>query len=368
MYEDQTYEAILERCMDNSRPDIDKTEGNVFYTSVAPACTEFAIHYTELDGVIREGYADTCSRDNLILKCKERGLTPYPATAAILQGEFNVDIGLGQRFSLDELNYISVKYIGRGTVSGEGEEETGTYLYQMECETVGTEGNKHFGDLTAIEYISNLEVARLTEVLIPAEDEEDTEALRKRYYEGFETASFGGNKKDYRERTNALNGVGATKVIPTWNGGGTVKLIIIDSDYNKASSVLVSEVQEAIDPLEDQGNGSGIAPVGHTVTVVTATEVPISVTADIVYNEGYSWSRLGEDINAALEEYLLEMRKDWANQSFLSVRITQIEARILKIEGIVDISNTKINGSSDNLSLNFDEIPVSAEPGVMVGA
>ena len=110
MYEDQTYEAILDRLLENTRDDIDKTEGSVLYTAIAPAGLEFAIHYTELDGLIREGYADTCDRDNLILRCKERGITPYPATAAVLKGEFNVDIGVGQRFSLDELNYISESY------------------------------------------------------------------------------------------------------------------------------------------------------------------------------------------------------------------------------------------------------------------
>lgn len=287
-------------------------------------------------------------------------------TAAVLKGEFNVDIGVGQRFSLDELNYISKKYIGRGNPTEEG--GSGTYLYQMECETVGTDGNKHFGDLTAIEFITNLEIARLTEVLIPAEDEEDTEVLRARYFSSFETAPFGGNKKDYKEKANKLNGVGDTKVIPAWDGGGTVKLIIINSDFDKASDTLVSEVQEAMDPLSDRGNGSGIAPIGHTVTVVTVKEVPITVSVNIVYKEGYSWSRLGEDIKAAIEAYLLEMRKDWANQSFLSVRITQVEARLLKIEGIVDISDTKINGVADNFTLASDEIPVPSETGVVVDA
>lgn len=363
MYEDQTYEAVLERCLDNSRDDIDKTEGGVFYTAIAPACLEFAIHYTELNGIVTDGYADTCDREHLILRCKERGLSPHPATKAILKGEFNVDIGVGQRFSLDELNYISVKYIGRGE---DAESGTGLYYYQMECEAVGTEGNKYFGDLNAIEYITNLEVARLTEVLIPAEDEEDTEALRLRYFNSFETAPFGGNKKDYKEKTNALNGVGDTKVIPTWNGGGTVKLIIINSDYNKASDVLVAEVQEAMDPLDDQGNGSGIAPVGHTVTVVTVKETPIRISAKLVYKEGFSWNRIGTEIAEILEAYLLEMRKDWANQSFLSVRITQIEARILKVEGVVDISDTKINGVADNFTLEYDAIPVASELGVIV--
>lgn len=165
-----------------------------------------------------------------------------------------------------------------------------------------------------------------------------------------------------------LNGVGDTKVIPAWDGGGTVKLIIINSDFDKASDTLVSEVQEAMDPLSDRGNGSGIAPIGHTVTVVTVKEVPITVSVNIVYKEGYSWSRLGEDIKAAIEAYLLEMRKDWANQFFLSVRITQVEARLLKIEGIVDISDTKINGVADNFTLASDEIPVPSETGVVVDA
>lgn len=64
----------------------------------------------------------------------------------------------------------------------------------------------------------------------------------------------------------------------------------------------------------------------------------------------------------------MEMRKDWANQSFLSVRITQVEARLLKIEGIVDISDTKINGVADNFTLASDEIPVPSETGVVVDA
>lgn len=39
--------------------------------------------------------------------------------------------------------------------------------------------------------------------------------------------------------------------------------------------------------LRDQNNtGSGIAPIGHTVTVVTVKEVPITVTVNIVYKEG----------------------------------------------------------------------------------
>ena len=352
MYEDQTYEEIMDRAIENARDDIDTTEGSIFYSALAPAAQEFAIHYIELNGIVEQGYADTCDRDHLILRCKERGITPYEATLAVLKGKFNVDIGLDQRFSLDELNYISVEFI-------ESAEEGGVtyYYYQMECETPGTDGNRHFGEMEAIDFIDGLEVSELTELLIPGEDEEDTEVLRERYFNSFETAPFGGNKKDYREKTNALAGVGDTKVIPVWNGGGTVKLIIINSEFEKASQVLINSVQEAIDPTQD-GTGTGIAPIGHIVTVVTVREVNVSITTTLVYSEGYSWSRLKDAIEEAMEDYLLEMRRDWANQSQLTVRITQIEARLLRITGIVDISNTKINGVADNLTLEGDQIPI----------
>lgn len=95
MYEDQTYEAILDRLLENTRDDIDKTEGSVLYTAIAPAGLEFAIHYTELDGLIREGYADTCDRDNLILRCKERGITPYPATLLFILTERRISVSGG---------------------------------------------------------------------------------------------------------------------------------------------------------------------------------------------------------------------------------------------------------------------------------
>ena len=52
------------------------------------------------------------------------------------------------------------------------------------------------------------------------------------------------------------------------------------------------------------------------------------------------------------------MRKTWADNPYLVVRISQIETRILGVNGIVDIGNTKINGASDNLTLGKFEVPV----------
>ena len=44
-----------------------------------------------------------------------------------------------------------------------------------------------------------------------------TEDLRQRYFDSFEEKAFGGNVRDYLEKTNAIPGVGSTKVTRVWN-------------------------------------------------------------------------------------------------------------------------------------------------------
>lgn len=347
MYEDQTYEEILDRSLERVATDVDKREGSLVMNAIAPVSAEHANIYILLDSIIQNGYADTAIREYLVLRAKERGIIPYSATKAVLKGKFNMEIPIGSRFNLNELNYEAIAFI---------ENAEGSFYYQMECETGGTEGNKYFGALSSIEYIDGNLEGDLIELLIPAEDEEDTEALRARYLASFGSTAFGGNKQDYIEKVNAMNGVGGTVVIPVWNGGGTVKLIIIDSDYNVASSTLVATVQEAIDPAP-QGTGTGIAPIGHTVTVVSAVEKAIEITCRITFNEGYTWSQIENKAQEAIEAYLLEMRKAW-ERGGLVVRVSQIENRLLNLEGVLDVADTTINGVDDNLTLEQDELPV----------
>ena len=59
-----------------------------------------------------------------------------------------------------------------------------------------------------------------------------------------------------------------------------------------------------------------------------------------------------------MNKYLLELRKTWENESNIIVRISQIEARILNIESIFDISNTTINDTTSNIELSNNKIPV----------
>ena len=348
MYESQTYETILARTLARIATNVDKREGSLVMNSIAPVSAEHANIYILLDSILRNGYVDTAdTREYVVYRCRERGIIPYEATKATLKGKFNAEIPVGSRFSHDELNYTAIAFI-------EGIE--GYYYYQLECETAGEIGNKSFGELTPIEYIDKDLEGELIELLIPAEDEESLESLKERYLNSFEVRPFGGNKQDYTDKTKALDGVGGCIVIPVWAGGGTVKLIIIDSAYNVATPILVASVQNKMDPTP-QGEGNGIAPIGHTVTVTTPTELIVNVKAKITISEEHSWSQISSKVEETLEAYFLDLRKSWEDGNVV-VRISQIENRILDLDGVIDITDTQINGVASNLSVGQEELPV----------
>ena len=348
MYEDQTYENILARSLAKVATNVDKREGSLVMNAIAPVSAEHANIYILLDSIIRNGYVDTADiRQYVVYRCRERGINPHEATHAVLKGKFNMSIPLGSRFSHDELNYTTKEFM---------EQAEGYYYYQMECETAGEIGNRGFGELDHIEYIDKDLEGELIELLIPAEDEESIESLKKRYDSSFEGTPFGGNKKYYKDKTKALDGVGGCIVIPTWNGGGTVKLIITDSEFNKATDILVAYVQEQIDP-DPRGTGSGIAPIGHTVTVTTPEELIVNVSVRITFNVGYNWDQIKSKVISTLEEYFLELREGWENGN-LVVRISQIENRILNLEGVLDVADTTLNGLADNLVVDQEKLPV----------
>ena len=351
MYEHVTYEALLERmlnCVLEKNPNLDTREGSVIYDALAPAAVELQNLYIQLDTVLNETFADTATREYLIKRAAERGIAIDEATYAIRKGEFNIDVPIGARFSLNTLNYVVTEKISDG-------------VFRLQCETAGYVGNTESGNLLPIDYIDGLETAVLTDVLIPGEDEEDTEHFRERYFDSLNEQPFGGNIADYKSKVGAIDGVGGVKVYPTWNGGGTVKLVIIDSSYQEPSSTLIADVQEAVDPEDKQGNGTGIAPIGHIVTVVGCTDSVVNIQTSVTLQSGWDWAAVLPYVNEAIDSYFAELSSNWADLDNIIVRISQIEMRLLNLEGVLDVADTKLNGAAQNLVISADCIPVRGE-------
>ena len=404
MFEEYDFDTLLDKMLSNVDDRMDKREGSVIYDAVAPAALELANFYINLDMTLDEVFAESASYYYLIKRASERGLLPKEETNAILLMRVvpsETKISVGDRFNLDELNY---------TVTSIIDGNAGTY--QVQCETAGIVGNQQLGVLLPIETeneLNDMESATLEEVLIPGEDEEDVETFRERYFASFDNEAFGGNKADYVEKVNNIDGIGGCKPIRAWSGGynparmipnttvrtwfeqqseesigaevygwlstiynasinklltvgGTVKITIINSEFRKPSATLVQTVQEEIDPTNTTGEGDGVAPIGHVVNVVGVEEIPINVTlSDVEYETGYSFDTLKDAIETTIDNYFFDLRQAWASNDNLIVRTSQIEAQLLLMTGIVDIQGILLNGQEGNIVLDSDSIPIRGD-------
>ncbi len=345
MYEDKTYEQLLQQKLSRTANTLDKREGSIIYDALAPNALESAMIYTALDTVLNETFADTASREYLIKRCAERGIVPIPASCAKAVGEFNIDVPLGSRFYCDKYNWTVTEKIADGR-------------FYLNCETAGAAPNYYVGRLFPIEYINGLESAELTSVVINGEDEESTEELRSRYIDSFSNQAYGFNRKQYIDITKTLDGVGGCKVYRAPFGPGTVKLVITDSDFGVPPSELVNSVQTEIDPSLESGEGIGLAPIDHKVTVAGADGETINIETSLEFAKNWSLQECLPYIEKELDRYYFDLNSAWDKEENLIVKVSQIESRLLAIDGIADISGTKLNGSAGNVTLSPDSVAV----------
>ncbi len=356
MFEGQTYETILKRCLDRVDDGLDKREGSIIYDALAPACAELAQLYISLDALLSEAFAKTASLDYLILLAQERGINRYEAAAAKGIGEFNIDVGSGVRFSLDIYNWTTTEFY-------EKDESTGHFRYYMECETPGSSPNGYTGSLIPISTITGLTYSRLIRIITPGEDAEDVETLRKRYFESIDNTAFGGNISDYKAKVKAIDGVGGVRVYraDSWNGAGTVRLVVQTSEYKSPEAEFIRQLQDMIDPLMSQGEGYGIAPIGHQVTVEGVKTTPVTVSGSFIMQEGYSYDNIKEKAEESVNGYFDELNRNWENEDVVIYWVRVLMA-LMSAEGVKSVENITINGQREaNVNLGKDYIAKLSE-------
>lgn len=347
------FDNIMDRMLSRVDDTLDKREGSMIYDALSPAAAELAQMYIVLKNNIDLVFADTAVEEYLDKLVEQLGVSRKQAAKAIRKGLFYdeneelMDIELNERFTIGTLTYAAVEKIEKGT-------------YKLECETAGIVGNNLSGTLVPIDYIQGLGKAILSDVLIPGEDKETDESLRQRFYEATNEKAFGGNIVDYQNRTKEIAGVGAVKVTPCWNGGGTVKLTILDSGFNKATDILIQRVQDTICP-GSSSEGLGIAPIGHVVTVDTVTELEISVRTKLVLTGEVVKEDVKSEVETLINNYFLELKKEWEENDSVIVRISRIETILLNAPGVIDVENTALNMQSANIPIGKFQIPVLKE-------
>lgn len=351
----ETAKSIFDELMSDISDELDKREGSVVHTVLAPVAQAMAGLYTENESVLSEAYVDTASLDKTILKAKERKIEYLDETRACIEAVILLADGDslegGERFFDAESGVFFA-------VDSASTEKSETYL--LICEEFGTIGNIESGTLVFDGRGITVTSAEITGIITYGRNAETVESLKQRYYDSFEASAFGGNKTDYKEKCLTVTGVGGVQVRRAWNGGGTVKLVIVGSDYEAVSDDMVNDVQNLFDPIVDGVHtGEGIySVIGHTVTVCSADETAINIVSTIEYENDVSWADVADNVKKALQEYFASLCKTWAESGKAVVRIGKIEAALASVSGVVDAYDTTINESPSNIVFDGDRIPV----------
>lgn len=367
--EKQNFDFYLSQMMKNVPDDIDKRQGAIIYDALAPAAMVMAQQSLSLSNIVRETYLKTADGEFLDYRAVEHGTSRQLATATQAKAKFldnsgqpidNVEVG--DRFASLGDTPIFYKVIKINA------DLTG----MLEAEEVGTRPNGYFGQILPVTPNDILSWAEIVEVSIPAKDNETDEHLRNRLLSTDSWIAYGGNVADYLDMISKISAVGSAQVYPVWNGGGTVKLVILDNDLMPASETLLKQVKETIDPVDAESEGYGLAPIDHNVTVVAPKPVTIDISTKVEVDTQLDAESLKPKILAAIEDYFKLRRIAWSHVNKLTGRgyaltiyRSQILSAIMKVDGVVNTSIPTLNGIDDDIALTFNndlsQLPVVGE-------
>ncbi len=329
MFENMTYNNILTDMLIRVTNDVDKREGSVIYDALAPCAYYLAETYFQLNNFLDLVFGDTAVGEYLDRVVGDYGITRKEATYAVRKIETTGAVDIGTRWGISGVTYEITELLSEN-------------VYSATCEQIGSIGNTYNGALENISNVSGV-TATLTDIITSGEDEETDDNLRARFYSQIQTVSTSGNAGNYKEWALEVAGVGNAKVFPLWDGAGTVKVLIVDSE------MAIDETLEATvyDYIET------VRPIGASVTVDSPTGVTINITANVTLDGTRLLADVQTSFVAAVTEYLKNTVFD-----VYSVSYAQIGSLLLATEGIQDYDTLLVNGDVANIVIGAEEMPI----------
>ncbi|MCB2309051.1 baseplate J/gp47 family protein [Clostridium estertheticum] len=338
-----TAETIQTRLLEGIDDSYDKSEGSFFSDIVKTNALEFEQQYVVVSEVLDKAFIDTSYGDYLDRKVIEQGIIRNPATHAsghvTITGQEGSTIAIGNKVASDTLTYA--------VLESKTIDATKNMTVAIECDDLGSIGNCPIG---AIKYfpvtLAGLVEVTNGELLTNGYNAETDEELRQRYLEKVQTPPTSGNKYNYLSWAKEVIGVGDAKIFPLWNGNGTVKVVIVDSNKVAADTALINAV---ITNIEEN------RPIGATVTVISATEKLINIALTLVIdNANYKIDQIKESIQINIAEYL-------ATIAFQEIYVSyaKIGSLIIATTGVLDYSNLTVNGGTANITVGAEEVAIT---------
>lgn len=243
-----------------------------------------------------------------------------------------------------------------------GSEIEDLYGQGFSAEHIESEAARMIEDeLLPIEFIDDYENGELIELVEAATDDEETEVYRERYLaERKQEYTMSGNRADYKKFIKELIGVGGVKQERVRKEYKRINTYIISSLWGKPSGDIVAQVQQAVDPKDNQGDGEGKAPFWHVVDVYPVNTEEINISAKFELSAGANFETVLPSIEEAISNYFIELNKTWEDtgKNGLIVRALKVAEAMASVENVIDIQDLLLNGSEDNITLHRNTIPI----------
>lgn len=165
-------------------------------------------------------------------------------------------------------------------------------------------------------------------------------------YEG--VSSYVGNDSDYIRWAKEVTGIGDCIVVPAWNGPGTVKLILVDSNGQPANKQLLDAVYEHIVSPSDRSQR--LLPSGDaTLTVEAATNKGIRYVCTGLLLENTSL----EVVQEAFKKEVMAVYTEAKEEGVL--RYNDVRPVLSRIIGVEDFEDFRMNDGYKNIPLGSGE-------------
>lgn len=339
----KTYEEIKQRVLNNTDINVDKREGSFLNNMASPLSYELAKFYIEQQDLVNMAFVKNGYFNYLDIKCEEYGISRKQGTKAvgevIFTGENGTLISNGTILVADGLYFVVLN-------------DTAIVENQAELVVEALEVGKQYNllantKLTATEPINGVNDIYVKSNFENGTDVESDEDLRERFFTTIKKSYTSGNVAHYELWTLEVDGTGACKVYPLKHGNGTVEIVITNADMLGASSELIEKVKANIEEKR---------PIGANVTVVSATEKAINVSATIRLIKGHDIEEIKAELATKLTQYL----KDIAfKDTYIS--IARLGNLLLDTTGVFDYADFKVNGSNSNIILSDTDVPKVGE-------
>lgn len=357
-FQSKDYDYFLRKMLDAVPDNVDKREGSIIYDALAPAALVMGQQSLDMANVIKETYIKTASGEFLDYRAIEHGTSRYPAT----QTEAKAKVLNDKKEPLDNVQ-IGDKFasIGDSPIFYAVTKINSDLTVELTAETAGSSANSYIGQILPVTPNDLLSWAEITEIIAPARDVESDDHLRARLLSSQSWIAYGGNVADYLDMTSKIDEVGAAQIYPTWNGGGTVKVVILNNDLMPASASLVQKVKNTLDPEDKQAEGYGLAPIDHAVTVTAPEKLMVDVTIAVKFDDSKVVRYVKENITKAIEGYFQSLREDWSdiNQRLgrgyeQTIYRSKILSQVMLTEGVVNAKLPSLNGKDADIDLVFN--------------